>query len=237
MVKQARLHESGDRVHQSRPAQPGRLAVADHGQRQLVRRYRDTLDRALGSAHPAPDGRALECWPGGRCGGQQPVPVAEHDLAVGADVDEQPGPGVPVHARGEQPGCDVAAHVGAERGEHERPRPRMNRDCQVGGEHFRQLPGRHDEGGNPERLGVDAQSDVRHRRVPGNCDLGDVRRVRTGLRAHLCCQLGQGLMRELAHPVQCRRVQHGGADPGDDVRPEWLLLVEHRRDRERCARG
>ncbi len=148
-------------------------------------RDRDRLDGAVGGPHPAPDGRALEGRPGRRGGREQPVAVAEHDLAVRADVDEQPGPRVPVHAGREQPGGDVAADVGAERREHERPRPRMRRHARVGSEHLRQLAGRHDERRDAERLRVDAERDVGHRRVPGDGDLGDVSRIRAGLRADL----------------------------------------------------
>ena len=75
--------------------------------------------------------------PGGRGGGQDPVAVAEHDLAVGADVDEQPGPLVAVHAGRQHAGDDVAADVGAERGEQHGPGPRVQREPEVGGEHGR----------------------------------------------------------------------------------------------------
>ena len=73
--------------------------------------------------------------PAGRGGGQDAVAVAEHDLAVGADVDEQPDALVAVHAGREHAGDDVAADVGAERREERGPRARVQREPEVGGEH------------------------------------------------------------------------------------------------------
>ena len=48
------------------------------------------LDRAGGGALAAGDLRALEGRPGRRRGGEQPLAIAEHDLGVGADIDDQP---------------------------------------------------------------------------------------------------------------------------------------------------
>ena len=53
------------------------------------------------------------------------VAVAEHDLAVGADVDEEPGPLVAVHAGGEHARDDVAADVRAEGREEDGAGPRV----------------------------------------------------------------------------------------------------------------
>ena len=75
---------------------------------------RDALDRALGRAHPAPDLRGLERGAGRRRCREHPLVRAQRNLAVGADVDEQPQPAVAGEAGREHPGDDVAADVCAE---------------------------------------------------------------------------------------------------------------------------
>ena len=115
-VDEAGLGEGGDRVDQAGAAQARGGGVADDGELEFaVAGDLDRLDGAVGGAHAAADGGALEGGAGRSGGGEQPVAAAEDDLAVGADVDEQADARVAVHAAGQQAGGDVAAHVGAER--------------------------------------------------------------------------------------------------------------------------
>ncbi len=67
---------------------------------------------------------ASKAGPGRRGRADEPLGRAERDLAVRADVDEEPQPLVARHPGREQAGDDVAADVGAERGEDGRPRAR-----------------------------------------------------------------------------------------------------------------
>ena len=113
-------HELGDGVDEPGAAHSDRLAVADHLELDLVLHDLEPLDRPVGGAHPATDLGRLERRAGRGRGGHHPLDGAERDLGVGADVDEQPQPPVAGQARREHPGDDVAADVGAERGEHER---------------------------------------------------------------------------------------------------------------------
>ena len=146
----------------------------------------DHLDRAVGRAHAAADRAALERRPGRRRGGQDAVAVAEHDLAVGADVDEQPGPLVAVHAGGEHAGDDVAADVRAEGREAATARARgCSVEPEVGGEQPAAARGGHHERRDAERLGVDAERQRGHRGVAGERDLVDLARVDPGLGADL----------------------------------------------------
>ena len=96
---------------------------------------------------------------------------------------------------------------------------------------------RHHERRHPERLGVDAEHQRGHRGVARERHLVDVRRVDAGLRAHLLGELAQGGRGRLLQPAERVGVHHGGADPGDHVAAEGLLLVEHRRDRDRACRS
>ena len=124
VVEQAAMDELGDRVDEPRPADPYRLDVPDHVQRDaIVGRDLDAFDRALRRPHPAPDLRRLERRPGRRRGRDHALVRAERDLAVRADVDEQPQTTVPRQTGCQHPGDDVPSDVRAERREHERRAP------------------------------------------------------------------------------------------------------------------
>ena len=194
------------------------------------------LDRAVGGAHAAADRAALERRPGRRRGRQDPLAVAEHDLAVGADVDEQPDPLVAVHAGGEHAGDDVAADVGAEGREQRHPRARVEREADLAGQHRRRRGRGLDERRHPERLGVDARAPARsswrcRRAPPRRRDAGRRRPRGRPARPASASVAGRGLLQ----PAQRRRVEHRRADPRDHVAAERLLLVEHRGHRDRRA--
>ena len=124
----------------------------------------DALDRAGRGALAAADLRALERRPGGAGRGELAVRVAEHDLGVGADVDEQLHALAAVRTLGEDRrggvGADVAgdarADVHAPVGQREVEVGRGGGDAAVRGERERRLA---------ERRGVDAEHDVMHDRV------------------------------------------------------------------------
>ena len=76
------------------PSRRCRPARRRRSPRARARRPRDphALDRAVGGAHAAADLRGLERRAGRRRRGHHALARAERDLAVGADVDEQPHP-------------------------------------------------------------------------------------------------------------------------------------------------
>ena len=190
VVEQPGAHQLGHAVDEPRAAQPDRLDVADHLERQLAVLDLHALDRALGGAHAAADLGGLERRAGGRRGGDHALVLAEGDLAVRAHVDEQPQPLVARHAGGQQPRDDVAADVGAERREHERRRARVHAHAEVGRHRRRQLVRGDDERRHRERLGVDAERELRHRHVAADVDLVDLAGVDARLLAHLVGELG-----------------------------------------------
>ena len=77
------------RVGESRVVRPE--VAADHLVARLERHGIDAhaLDRARRGALAAADLRAFERGPGRTRAGEQPVAIAEHDLGIGADVDQQ----------------------------------------------------------------------------------------------------------------------------------------------------
>ena len=211
------------------PHRPDRIHVADHLQVHAGLVDRDDLDGPGSRAHPAADRRRLEGRAGRRGRRHEPLAVAEDDLAVGPDVDEQPQPLVAVHAGGQRAGDDVAADVRAEGREAEGARPRVQVEPELAREQGRVGLGRQDERRHAQRLGVDAEGDLGHRGVARDGHLVDLARVDPGLGAHLRGELGQRLVGQLLQLLEGVRVEHRGADPADDVGAEGLLVVEHRR--------
>ena len=219
------------------PHMPDRLDVADHLQRQriAVRRGRPRSRRRRRASRT--DLGRLERGAGGRRGGQHPFARAERDLAVGADVDEQPQPPVAGQAGGQHPGDDVAADVRAQRGEHERRAPAGGSSTPKSRARYRRQRMRgDDERRHRQRLGVDPERQRHHRHVAADGDLVDLARRRPRPRR---------TPRASAPPcVSCARsrsaasavgIHHRRRDPGDHVGAVGLLAVEHRAHRHRLA--
>ncbi len=146
---------------------------------------RHALDRALGGAHAAPDLGRLEGRAGRRRGRDHALLRAERDLGVRADVDEEPHPAVAGEAGREHARDDVAAHVGAERGEGVGRRARVQRHAVVGGGHGRQPAGGDDERRHRQRLGVDPERDLGHGDVAADDHLVHPLALDARLGAHL----------------------------------------------------
>ena len=90
-------------------------------------------------------------------------------------------------------------------------------------------------GATPSGSGSMPSDQRGHRGVAGDRHLVDLRRVDAALAADLAGQLGQGRAGGLLQPAEGVLVHHRGADPGDHVAAERLLLVEHRgRPRAGC---
>ena len=172
-VEQAGARELGDDVDQARAADPGGCDIADHLQGDALVGNRDDLDGAGCRAHAAADRRGLKRRARGSGGRHEALAIAQHDLAVGADIDEESQTLVAIHPGSQHPGDDVAADVGAQVREEHRPRPRMHVDAQVGCEQVGVGRRGEDERGHTEGLGVDTEHELRHRRVAGQCDLVD----------------------------------------------------------------
>ena len=106
----------------------------------------------------------------------------------------------------------------------------MDRDAEVAGAQAVVALAGHHERGDAERLGVDAEGDLRHRGVAGEDDFVDLVAVDLAGGKDLFGQLGERLVGEVAELVERVGVHHRGADAADDVGAERLLLVEHALD-------
>ena len=85
--------------------------------------------------------------------------------------------------------------------------------AEVGRAQPRVAPGGEHERRHAERLGVDAQHQLHHRRVARQRDLVDVLGHDAGGLAHLAGQFGEGVLREAPQPLEGALVEHGRADP------------------------
>ena len=174
---------------------------------------------------------ASKAGPGGRGGREQALDVAERDLAVRADVDEQPQALVARHARGQQARDDVAADVGAERREDVRvARAGARVTPKSVGAHQRVARGGHDERRHADRLGIDAEQRAAS---SSRCRRARPRRPRRARRSpcsqHLGDEVGERApARGPAASAEHRRVHHRGRDAADDVGAVGLLAVEDR---------
>ena len=96
----------------------------------------------------------------GRAG--QPVPIADDDLGVGADVHEQCGLFGAVHTRTHDAGHDVAAHVAGHGGKDQRGDVLAERQPQIDGLQGRKESGSGHIGRSPDVAGIDLEQQLRH---------------------------------------------------------------------------
>ena len=162
----------------------------DHLERRLERLAVDphALDGARRGALPAADLGTLERRSGRARRGVLAGAVAEHDLGVRADVDEQLHRVATVRALGEQGRRRVGADVtGDARPGVERRRRQV--EVEVARQADHRLVGGEHERRRPERRRVDAEGDVMHDRVADEHDLEDVLAVDAGVVDELADQL------------------------------------------------
>ena len=161
--------------------------------------------------------------------------VADRDLAVGADVDKEAQATIAVEAAGEDAGGDVATDVGAERREDVGGCVRVDLDAEIGRAQAGVVLAGHHKRCDTERLGVDAERDLRHRGVAGEHNFVDLIGAHTAGFEHLEGQLGERLVGEVAELRERVGVHHRRGDAADHIGTEGLLLVEHAADRDRRA--
>ena len=164
-VDDAALEHLGDDVDDAAAANAhGLVGVADQGVAGLpgLRVDGHAVDGPVGGPHAAADVAALEGRAGGAGAAHQEFIVAEHQLAVGAQVDEQ---GhllfIPQH-RGERAGGDIATHVAADVRRQDQLRLGVQVDAQRGRADVVAVEECRDVGLHAHRLGVQAQQQVVH---------------------------------------------------------------------------
>ena len=134
----------------------------------------DPLDGAGAARWPAVDLRALEGRARGRGRGQQALPVAEHDLGIGADVDDQHRFVRAVRRFGEHDARRVGPHVARDAGQHVDPATGVDVEVDVACLQVEPVRPREREGGAAQLGRIDAEQQVVHDRV---ADEGGVQNV------------------------------------------------------------
>ncbi len=212
-------HEQlGKKVEETTAADADGRGVVDRPKRGFQSRVvdEDVLDRARRGAHPVPHAAALEGRAGRAGAREQPVPGAEHHLAVGADVDEQRELVGREHPRGDDAGGDVAADVAAHRGQHVDAGQLVRVQAELSGD---QLGGRRDRRDIrllAQETRVEAEQQMRHRRVAGDRHLVDLVELDPVALLQLVEQVVDGLDGEISQvlePALALRVD----DARDDV--------------------
>ncbi len=189
----------------------------------------DALDGAGRGALAGRDLRALE---GGACrrgGGHDAVAVAEDDLGIGADVDEQHHAVLPVRAfRQRRPG-GIRPDMAGDAGQHVDARAGVDAEPQVA------RPGV-DGAGDGEREGclaelgrVDAEEQMVHDRVADDDGVEHVVGIDAALGADLARQLGDGIAHRLRQLGAAVGVHHHVGNAAHQILAEADLRVLHAR--------
>ncbi len=146
----------------------------------------DALDGAGRGALAGGDFGALEGRAGGRGGGDDALPVAQHDLGIGADIDQQHHLVLPVRAFGQRRAGGIGADMAGDAGQHVDARAAIDVEVDLA------RPGV-DRAGDGEREGrlaelgrVDAEEQMVHDRIADEDGIENVVAVDAALARRPC---------------------------------------------------
>ena len=207
----------------------GPQVAADHLVAWLERRGIDphALDRARRGTLSAADLRAFERRAGRARAREQALAVSEHDLRIGADVDEQRDLCALVRSLGQDHAGRIRADVAGDArqdidaciGIHCEPELRCgNRERPVDGERERR---------SAEFHRIDAEHEVMHDRIADERELEDVRRLDARLAREPRCELAQGTADRVRHQDRAAGIHHRVGHPAHQVFAEPDLGVHH----------
>ena len=153
--------------------------AADHLEARLQRRAVDAhaLDRARRGALAAGDLRALEGGAGRRGAGEQALAIAEHDLRVGADVDEQRQLVAKVGRLGEHDAGRVGADMAGDAGQRIDEGAGRDVEAEVSRARLVGAVDRQREGRAAEFGRIEAEEEMMHDRIADQRDLEDLARA------------------------------------------------------------
>ena len=134
----------------------------------------DLLDRPLTGPHPLGDPRTFEGRPGRGRGGRELAVGQEHDLAVGADIDQEGRARAIGQPRRQDAADDVAAHESADDRQDVDPAARMDLQAAFRGRKGQPLLDRGHEGHFAQRPRIDAAEELLHRGIAGQGHVVDL---------------------------------------------------------------
>ena len=176
------------------------------------------LDRARRGALAAGNLGALEGRAGRRGGGDQPLLVAEHDLGVGADIDQERDLLAAMRAFGERRAGGVGADMAGDAGEGVDARAFVDRQADVAGAEVQRVGDGERERRAAELGRVDAEEEVVHDRVADEDALedlvgGDRRPRRRPFRSARRSPRAPPWSSPRARPGSSSRRRRGSSDP------------------------
>ena len=187
----------------------------------------DPLDRARRRALAAADLGALERGTRRRRRGEQEVAVAEDDLGVRADVDDELDDLALVGRLGQDHAGRVGADVAGDAGQDVDAGTGVDGEIQLGGPDLDGSVGRQRERRGAQRHGIDAQHEVMHDRVADDRDVEDLVAADAGVHRELGDQPVERLAdgdRHLGRPLG---MHHRVAHAAHQVLAEADLRVHH----------
>ena len=186
-------------------------------------------------ALPARDLRALERRPRGARGGEQAFAVAEHDLGVRPDVDQEAHLVGEVRRLGEHDAGGVRADVAGDARQHVRARSRVHGEAELARGQSQGLVDREGERRAAERRRVDPEQEVVHDRVADERDLEHVRAFDSGARRELGRELREAAADGAGELLLGPGVQHDVGDAAHEILAEADLRVHLAGRREHVA--
>ena len=183
------------------------------------------LDGARCGALAAGDLGALEGRARRAGGGEQLVAVAQHDLGIGADIDDQ-GHLVGLMRRLRQDDAGgIGADMAGDAGQHEDAGIGMDPELDLRGPDGDRPVGRERER-RPAQLGrIDAQQQMMHDRIADEGDLEDLAQADTRFLGDIDCQSIQRLAHGLGHLGIAAGIHHHIADPAHQILAESDLGI------------
>ena len=211
--------------------------AADHLVLRLERFPVDpqALDRARRGALARGDLRALEGRPGRRGTGDQPPAVAENDLGVGADVDEEGDLVLFVGRLGKHHAGAVGADMAGDQGKRVDPGPGRDMQTEVmGARVIRPVDGQ-SKGCSAEFDRIEAEEEVVHDRIADRGHLDDPVALDAGVTGDLADELIDRGADDGGHLRLAARMHHHVGDAAHQILAEADLRVHHAGRGERLA--
>ena len=210
----------------------GPQIAADHLELGLERHAVDAhaLDRARRRALAAGDLRALERRTGRRRAGEQPLAIAEHDLGVGADVDQKGQFVLEVRALGEHDAGRVGADMAGDAGQRIDEGAGRNVEAKFARARLVSRVERERERRPAEFGRVEAKHEMMHDRVADQRHFQDFAACDPGLARGFADQRVHRLAHHARQLLVAARIHHHVGDAAHQIFAEADLRV-HRPDR------
>ena len=196
---------------------------------QRLRIDAHALDGARRRALAAADLRALEGRTGRARAGEQALVVAEHDLGIGADVDEQRHLLGEVRALGQHDAGGVGADVAGDAGQHVDARVAMDGEVDLGRPHRQRRVGRQRERRAAQLDRIDAEQQMMHDRVADERRLEDLLARDADLPRDVGDEAVDRGAHGVGHLLLAARIHHHVRDAAHQVLAEADLRIHHAR--------